>query len=48
VEVISRKPLDRFIEERIFRPLRMNDRRDFQTLTYQAIVGSARTARASN
>jgi len=25
VEVISKKPLDRFIEERIFRPLRMND-----------------------
>jgi CubicO group peptidase (beta-lactamase class C family) len=25
VEIISKKPLDRFIEERIFRPLRMND-----------------------
>jgi CubicO group peptidase (beta-lactamase class C family) len=25
VEVISQKPLDRFIDERIFRPLRMND-----------------------
>ena len=25
VEVISKKPLDRFIEERIFRPLRMHD-----------------------
>ena len=26
----------------------LNIRRDFQTLAYQAIVGSARTARASN